>query len=273
MPEQPQKPNPSLPALPYVTHEILLATVDTGSDADNVAELAGREPGVAARLVAAANTAFFAGRPPVDGLRDAVVRLGMDRVRLLTASLLIAPAFDPSRCQPFNAAEYWGRAVGTGFAAAKLAAAANDGESAGTAQIAGLLHNIGLLLLAQSLPAETGAALARHALDPKQDLNGLLRVHTGTEPGEAGAMLLREWGLPPGIVAAAEHVGGSAGYHGEHEGLVHVVETAAKWLEAGFDDAPVTVQEMVSPDALKRISRECAKEQEAIDSLAVLLAR
>lgn len=257
----------SLPPLPYVAHEILLATLDEAVNAEALAELLSREPGLAARVLSAANAASFAGSAPVDSLQQAVVRLGLLRLRSLVTGLLVAPLFNASACPGFDTPHFWHEAVATGFTAGQLARPAGLADQAGAAAMAGLLRNIGLLLLAHALPAETDTALRSHAGRPDLDLAAHFREHAGVEPAGAGRMLLDAWSLPETVIDAAcarERIPAS--------GPAPLVAAAHAWVAIGFDADGVTAGGLPA-SAFSASARACRNEWERLAGMAELLGR
>lgn len=259
-----------LPPLPYVGHDILLASLDERTSAEALAARLRREPGIAARIVSAANAAWFAGRQPATDLRDAVVRLGFGRLRTLLTGLMIGPEFDTRRCARFDAAAFWKRAVAGGFAAGRLARLPEVKQDPGAAELAALLSRIGLLLLAHALPIETDRALQAREAEPGRDLDGFLRAQLGTTTVEATTLLLREWDLPTAIVHTVE-AAGKAGPPPAGS-LAMIVRAADAWAASGFEATPTGLGSLVSADGLERTRIACLREWESLDAVAELLA-
>lgn len=69
-------------------------------------------------------------------------------------------------------------------------------EQTSTARTAGLISNLGLMWLAESLPTQTGEAIARTASEPSGALNAALAQRAGLGFDEAGALLADAWQLP-----------------------------------------------------------------------------
>lgn len=262
----------TLPPLPYVAHEILLALNDKDANMGGIAETLAREPGLTARIISMANSAFFANQRPVYSPEDAIVRLGLNRVRVLAASILLAKQFDASRCREFRAERYWYEAVGTAFSAARLTPHAQLEYEGDVAYLAGLLHNIGLLLLVYVFPTEMSKALQQYAADPEQSLSALTRQIIGSDHHEAGRLLLAEWGLPEEISTTAAHIH-QAAYRGPHDTLVAFTRFCRTWVANGFAaDLETPPQLALGPERLERVAAQCRKEQEQLDAFAKLLA-
>lgn len=263
----------AIPPLPYVAHEILMAVNNDDSSAEQVGQALEREPGLTARVVALANAAFFTRHRPVYSTGEAVIRLGLDRVRVLATSVLLAQQFDPGRCPAFRAEAYWLRAVGTAFAAGRLAGVLPGRLDADAAYLAGLLHNIGLLLLIHVYPEELHRLLHERDGATAESLAAELRPAVGVDQHEAGAMLLEAWGLPQAAVETARQMGRSRP-EGPWAALVQAVQYAAAWSRAAFAQLPQVALPAGTEDAaLLRIGAQCRREWDQLQAIAQLLAR
>lgn len=259
----------TLPPLPYVAHRILLATLDERTQAGDLAGLLRDEPGLAARTVAAANAAWFAGRQRIDDLSSAVVRLGLERLRVLVTGLLVAPAFDPRRCNHFDAARFWRHSVATGFAASQLAPRARPPVADAPAGLAGLLRNIGLLLLASAFPDDTDRALQPATTDDTPLLERL-RTEVGADHHEASVMLLEAWDLPATVIRAVSE--SFADEAGAGNAPAAVVRAAAEWAAAGFEPEWIEAGDLPR-SAFDATRRTCRQEWARLEKTAALMAR
>ncbi len=260
----------SLPTLPYVSHEILLQVNSEEADIASLAHTLGREPSLAARIVSTANSAFYTGQGSISGLDEAVMRLGLNRLRVLATSILLRNQFDASRCPGFQPARYWQHAIATAGASGRLAQAAALDPA--PAQLAGLLHSIGVLLLAHSFPRELKEVFATRNSQPDAGLAALVRGQLDVDHHQAGAMLLREWELPVTVCALVEAMG-TPGAERE-PGLLGLLRNAANWADTGFDEpVPPPLQERgLDAPALARVASACRREHEETVALAGLLA-
>ncbi len=261
----------TLPALPYAGHEILVATSSEEPDISDVAATIAREPGLAARIVAIANHAFFKRQEAVYSLEQAILRIGLNRVRVLATSLLLNQVFDASACPAFQLERYWHDALTTGFCAARLAPHTASREEQEAAYLGGVLHSIGLLLLVHTFPHTMDRVLAEHEADPERPLAALTYAALGCEYGEAGELLLREWEVPEALAVIAGHAH-RPGYHGEHAALVETVRFAHEWLQQGLDPQRPEGGPDLPEATLERIARACEAERESLAAFAQLLA-
>jgi HD-like signal output (HDOD) protein len=230
------------------------------------------EPGLSARIVSMANSALFSGQRPIVAVEDAIIRVGISRVRVMAATILLADQFDSSACPAFNANRYWFDAVQCAFATSRLAPLLLPREEADAAYLAGLLRNIGLLLLAHSFPKEMNRIFLLKARDSERSLPALEREHLGFDHDFASIALMREWQLPKPIIVVIEQAH-KPHYSGDHAVLVQLINFSRTWAERQFE---LPLSEEISQltfDAqrLEKIAQACIEEQTAIRGLAELL--
>lgn len=169
-------------------------------------ELAGiieKFPSIAARLIAVANSSWSSPVVPITSLEMACSRLGFDVVRSTSIALAVAAPFDSNRCPGFNAKYFWTTSL--------LAADATSWLSIGcksiqaelpTVRTAGLIHNLGLLLLADQLAEEVHAAIKLAEESEDLSLSDALLYILGFDHLDAGLLLGKAWRFPEPLVDA-----------------------------------------------------------------------
>lgn len=194
----------SLPPLPGPAAEILDQFGDEFLEVEDVTRVVERDPGITARLLGLANSAFFNLPEPVTRMEEAISRvLGVDTVRSIVFAMALRQAFDSSRCPQFRPELFWLDALCVAEGAKKLARDEEDAVVRALAYPAGLCHNLGLLALVHLTPAESGQALADSAADPcPQGLVDRLRASTGTDHRAVTADLAAAWQLPDALTEA-----------------------------------------------------------------------
>lgn len=268
----------TFPSLPYIAHEILKIINDSLADVDDIAKMISKEPSLTARIVATANSAFYSGQRPIHSIDDAIVRLGLNRVKILASSILLADSFDTAKCPEFKLDEYWYIAVQVSFCASKIAKYLGDKDSADAAYLAGLLHNIGLLLLVHIFPEEMGKVFGFESENPESSISEHEINILGCDHHHSGRMLLSEWQLPIESVTVAEFYS-TEDYSGNYSELVQVVAFSRKWVISGFDTSYFdnaddhAILDLIEPKALKKIRAECLAEEEQVRSFAQLLSK
>jgi putative nucleotidyltransferase with HDIG domain len=189
---------PTLPAI-YVELEALLNTDDASMD--KVGQLVAKDPAISAKLLQLANSSFFSRPQRILDPARAASLLGLDLVRSIVLTVAIISRFS-KWIKVFSVESLWEHAMMTAAMAKAIAKAEKvDRETADAAFSAGLLHDIGKLLIVSYLPDKYGAIAERMKSDhvpmavAENDI-------IGTTHAAVGAYLLGLWGLPAPIVEA-----------------------------------------------------------------------
>lgn len=188
----------SFPA-PVIYHELAAQLASAELGAGEAAATIAREPELAARVLELARAPLF-GDPPVGSIGEAVANLGVEMVvGLVLASYAFALAGD--RPAPGLAiAELQHHALQVARTARRLA---TSPEVATDAFIAGLVHDIGKVVIATAFPEAHAELVRRHG--PGDPPSALEREVLGVSHAEVGAYLLARWGLPLPVLDAVAH--------------------------------------------------------------------
>jgi HD-like signal output (HDOD) protein len=144
----------TLPSMPVILRT-LLETLDQPVEqvsVERVVELVSYDKTIAAQCVRMANSALFGRAQVVESVRTAVVNLGMWRVRDLVFSRCLTQVFS-SKHWIIDASVFWRHSLGCAIVSRKLAELIRypDVEKA---YLAGLLHDIGILVNSIVVPDE-----------------------------------------------------------------------------------------------------------------------
>jgi len=266
------------PAVPPAVVGLLAAI---GSDDTGIRVLASAVsefPSVAARLLMLANSAWSAPARPITSVHDACLRLGLRVVRSVSLAMAVARPFDPNRCRGFDVVRYWSTALLTAEGAALLSSRLlpHDPDcDEGTLRSAGLLHNLGLLWLADRWPLSTSEALAAAASGAC--LEDALHASVGMDHREAAGALGRAWGLPAPLVAAMRYHA-TPGYRGDHWrvaaacGLASaLVERLERAPEGPADVDGLDPADLVAPGVVGEMWTALAARRESVAALTTCL--
>jgi HD-like signal output (HDOD) protein len=154
---------------------------------------------IVAKLIALANSAWSKPITPITDLDAAFMRLGLNVVRTVSLGLVVGKSLDTTRCQNFDPIRFWSSSMVCSDTSALLSG--HFGIETNTARTIGLLHNLGLLLLADRYPEELNVALSEATAG---SLDELLESRCGFGYWDAGYRLLEHWGLPNIIVSALQ---------------------------------------------------------------------
>jgi len=220
----------ALPALPQIVARILEML---GDEEVNVEVLSGHivsDPAVVARLLAAANAGALGASGRVESVRQAIILLGVSRVRDITLATAIMDRFNAA--PPFDARRLWLHSLGVAICAQEVARGA--GLDVDVAYTAGLLHDIGQLLLFAFAPAAY-AGVQRLRIDRDIDIVDAEREVLGVDHAQVGGALARRWKMPEDVAdaIAAHHASADSGPENEMADAVHVAEVLSHALNLG----------------------------------------
>lgn len=191
-----------LPTLPTLYARITTELSAEDPSIDAVAEIISEDPVMTAKILQFANSGYLGLSSRLTSARDAVLVLGTQRTRGIVLLASMFSRFEDTRCPGFSLPEFANHSINVARFAAQIAKAeTQDHKLADTAFTAGLVHEIGRLLMAANLPDSYHQILSI-ATDMNQTLVQTEREVYGTDHAEFGACLLATWSQTPAIVDA-----------------------------------------------------------------------
>lgn len=187
-----------IPPFPAVAHRILAVANEEDVSIDRVGQLIKMDPAFSVELLRIANSALFGARREIASLQQAIVMLGIDRVKSM-ATCVALQKMVASSVKAAALRKVWIHSLVTAVVAEELARAARPLRD--LACTAGLLHNLGTLGLMSSYPAEYSRILEisdSADFDILQNERELFEVDHCT----AGACLAKAWDFPDVLAAA-----------------------------------------------------------------------
>jgi HD-like signal output (HDOD) protein len=218
-----------LPTLPATYQRLVECLKSPNASMDDVARIISMDPSMTARLLKVVNSAYFGLAKPVAEVARAGALLGLDRIMALVLGQGIFSGGDAPQVRGFSLEALWSHSIATAAAAHRIAIDEKlDKDQVATAFLAGMLHDIGKLVLAMGVPNEYARVLemakGRHGAERELETLELQAAHT-----DVGAYLVGLWGLPNTIaeaIAFHEDPDQSSGPFGL-PGIVHVADRIA----------------------------------------------
>jgi len=189
------------PISPWALRLLSMSPDAEGSDTA-LCTLISSDPALVARVLGTANSrAFNTGGADIAQVDHAIRRLGTREVWRIAAVLALGAS---ARIRPpLRGAKraLWAHSFTVAHAARAVArAAAREPVDPDGVYVAGLLHDIGLMVLLSTEPERSATMLAR-ASDPSVGWSPALEAEVGLPPhARIGAALCRHWGLPDALV-------------------------------------------------------------------------
>jgi HD-like signal output (HDOD) protein len=191
-----------LPAAPKLHARITQELGGANGSIEVVAHLIAQDPVMTAKILQVANSAFFGLSYQINDATEAVMFLGTERTRALILLAGVFSQFDNLKCPGFSLEPVWSHSLLVGvFARAIALAQTNDVKTSEAAFTAGLLHDVGKLILAGNVP-DRYIALRRSQTQKGQSQREAELEVLGTTHSELGACLLGTWGLALPIIEA-----------------------------------------------------------------------
>jgi len=190
----------ALPSMPALYTEIVEELQSEDGSVKRVGDIISKDVGMTAKVLQLVNSAFFGLRRHVSAPAQAVSLLGLETVKALVLSVHVFSQLDSAKVEGFSLDRLWQHSTATGTLAKKIAA---DGEletkDIDHTLMAGLLHDVGKLVLAANVPEPYNQVLATIKADGITQSEAEYRV-LGATHADLGAYLLGLWGLPHPIV-------------------------------------------------------------------------
>jgi putative nucleotidyltransferase with HDIG domain len=222
-----------LVTLPAVFVHINQLIENQDSTIADISQAVSQDPAFTVRLLRVANSSFYGFPTSIDTVSKAVSILGTSQIRSLSLSTTIANSFSGLANKLVSIENFWRHSLYCGLLARKLARLAGhcDNEAVFTA---GLLHDIGELVLFNRMPEEAYAALMQ-VLDSVDELQVYQAEQQilGFDHAQIGGELARQWKLPPLLeeCIAYHHDIASASRFPREVAIVHIANILAVMAE------------------------------------------
>jgi HD-like signal output (HDOD) protein len=190
-----------LPSIPSLYMEIVDMASRPNTSLEDIGRIIGRDIGMTAQILKLANSAFFGLRRELSSPEMAVAYIGLDTIKSLVLSIHAFAQFNDADTGPLSMEALWSHSLQVA-GSAKLTARSEGaptklGEESFTA---GLLHDIGKLVLAVNLPREF--AEAHRKMEEGLEAPVAEQMVFGANHADIGGYLIGLWGLPVPVVEA-----------------------------------------------------------------------
>jgi len=247
----------NLPTLPLVASRMLQMVDDPNVSAGSLGKALSEDQVLTARILKLANSSYYGFPRRISTVNLAVVVLGFEAVKDLILSVAVMDLFrNGARDSRFDLTQFWDHSVRVAAASRQIARILRW-RSVGEAFTAGILHDIGKVVLHQYQPKAFDEMIRRIADDGVPPLDAELDV-LGATHAEVGAWLVEKWNIPAPLVQAVRyhHSPGEAQLeHSAHAALLHLADILTHRLGHG-NGVEHPVRHEVHPDALRILASE-----------------
>lgn len=259
------KRSAAIPSMPQVAVRFLEIIQDPDFDYRDVVDVLSSDPGTAGEILRLANSSLFGVTGNVSSLSHALTLLGMRRVRSLVLGRYIVDSLDRQAPTHVQISYFWRRSLNCAVLSGQFAAILEP-QLREEAFIAGLLADVGVIILDEAMPRDYSSVAAQYRPDGDSDLAKLELALISISHAQASGVVLAHWQLPE-IVCEAVNLHPLELDNMEASPLARIVGAADLLSKHLCDTDP-------QPEAILEVCRKVdAHLRIGIDNLAAVLVR
>jgi HD-like signal output (HDOD) protein len=183
-----------IPSIPTVAAAVLKAMEDPLVGAKDISKIVDKDQSLALRILRMANSPIYGFERRISTIDLAVVILGMDNLREIIMSYIVQGFFSKVKSNVFNTIHFWEYSL-LSASAARIIARRLKYKLAGEAFISGLMHDIGLIIIAEYFTKQY-EKIKQEMQIGELTITQLEKKHIGATHAEIGFWLTQKWNLP-----------------------------------------------------------------------------
>lgn len=189
-----------LPTLPVILTKLNQLMADPMTSTKKIADLLTKDPSMVVKILKLSNSAIYSKRQKITNLASAINFLGMEKLKTLILQISLVKVFSfPGEGIPeFSITTFWEHSLGTAYftnlITAKLKMRPDDNY-----YIAGLLHDIGKLVVYQFFPKKFNEIIKKQITGNLIDYEAEEET-LGVNHNDIGAYLAQKWNFHPDII-------------------------------------------------------------------------
>lgn len=253
-------------SLPDVYIRLRQVIDNPGYTAAEVAAVIDKDPAITLRLLRIVNSSLYSFASGVDTVKRAVTLLGSKEIHDLVLATSITFTFKGITSRLIDMQRFWRQSIYCAVACRLLANKTGECDWE-RLFIAGLLHNIGHLLIYQAIPDLAQQALVRSRAE-NLPIHLVERILLGFDYAVVGGELMRMWELPESLMEPVRHhlEPEQAQHYPAETALVHLgaLLTKVEHENGLFNQGALTVAPQVW-STTGFVPEECVALRETID--------
>jgi len=214
---------------------------DPRSSAKDLKDIIEIDPPLTAKVLRAANSAYYYSPNRISEIQHAVIWIGFDVLKEIALSQKVWEVFDQEDAiDGYSRVSLWKHSVAVALLG-KMIYRMEFGERGENAYAAGLMHDIGIIVEHQFLKKEFKNILSKTKSEKKNLSKSEYEV-LGFNHAEVGEMLAEHWAFPEEFVVAIRHHHKPDGVEKEFSKLastLYVSDYLCQERGIGYCDAPV----------------------------------
>ncbi len=245
-----------LPPTPTLMLKLIELFRRPDRDVDEIVALLEQDPSLTMEVLRRCNSSFFGNETPVTDINEAVFRLGFYEVYRLTVALFGLQAMSTAKiAHSIQVEKLWRHSAITAIIGGVMAR--DLGESEGIVFTAGLLHDVGKIVLASAEGSAYGELLQTHG-DFGSALSNAERAAFGFNHSEVGARLLSRWSVPEQVFVPVlcHHEAAWSGPFERPAAIVSLANLMGHCLDNTAPEKPCELPEAVHAMELLKLKHE-----------------
>lgn len=230
----------NLLSLPTLHNTLLKRLNDPNSTANDIADIIRLDPGLTARILRIVNSAYYSFQCTIVTVPHAITVLGANDLKNLILATSAVDVFDRIPSQLVDMSDFWHHSIYCGLIARQLAKLSRV-CFAEELFVAGLLHDIGKLIIYNQSPTEAQQILEQSHNNPDNIIT-IERKILGFSHAEVSATLFQLWNLPTMLIETARN------HHNPLKNstaniettIIHIADLTASYIEKSYNstDSP-----------------------------------
>lgn len=181
---------------PDIALDVMTLANQSDCDITSLAKRINQDPSLMANMLRMANSAYFGHMKEIHSIRDIVVRLGLDTVKMIAITSASSGILkSPQEAYNLEPGSLWRHSHGTALLSAIIGRFAKV-DVTSSLYSAALLHDVGKIILNRQLQIET---MNQGSVGEYASLVALENALLHTDHAKVGMALLQKWGLPESI--------------------------------------------------------------------------
>ena len=228
----------SIATLPEVTAKIISTVEDPKSTASQLHKIVSHDPALVTRIMKVVNSAFYGLPGQIGSIERAIVLLGLNAIKNIAVAASLGQLFKGAKlCDGFTAKDLWTHCIAVGVTARDLARQMKL-PVADEAFLAGMIHDVGILISLQSFPEQLRKTCEAAKASERPFVELEREFMNGMDHQALGACLAEQWRFPKNcqLVAGYHHQPATLGEQNKMlVMLVHVADTICCQSKHGFN--------------------------------------
>ncbi len=233
-----------IPTLPEVYYDFKEVMEDPDGSFERISEIIMTDTGLSVRLLKIVNSAFYAFPSQIETISHAISVVGLEQLNNLVLSTVVMDRFKGIPDSVISMESFWKHSIACGLAARVIA---SHRKEANTERyfVAGMLHDIGRLVIAMAAPFSILSVFMR-CKGEQIPLHKVEKDILGFSHADVGLTLLKNWSLP------VFHQNIVGNHHNEsssmdlESGILNIADHIANDLKLGDSGESLTLSPLES---------------------------